>query len=1435
MRRIAILSIAAAVLLTAPAVAQDAPGRELLTTKGPTHFDVSPPLREIVPIPPALGPNRLVPEFEPPKGTTNLYIDVPQPTAPIPHTVQTWQGAGLMPAPNMNFEGVGDGTAGYSVNVAPPDTQGDVGTDYYVQWVNTAFAVFDKDTGAIVYGPADGNTLWSGFGGLCESRNDGDPIVKYDQLAGRWVMTQFAVDTTNELYAECIAVSQTGDPTGAWHRYSYSYSYMNDYPKLAVWPNGYYISYNMFEKSGVSLSWVGAVMCAYDRAAMLTGSTAASMCTSPNGGYFSYLPSDLDGSTNPPAGSDNYVMALGNDQLLLWTLHIDWVTPANSLFSGPTGINVASFTNECSGYDRLACIPQLGTTVKLESMGGRPMFRLPYRNFGDHESLVLSHSVDAGSEVSGIRWYEIRDPGGTPPTIYQSGTYAPPDSHYRWMGSMAMDKVGNMAVGYSVSDSTMNPSIWYTGRLVTDPLHQLPQAEGVFQNGTGSQTTWMDGLVERDLERWGDYSTMSVDPVDDCTFWYTQEYLIADGTFNWHTRIASFEYPSCSCAAPAPTGLTAVASGNNAIQLSWTAASGATEYRVYRSTTSGSDFTQVATAPTTSYLDASVQGGVTYYYVVTNYDSSLACESDYSSQASATATGPCDLAPTFSGISSATSSGNCVIDLSWSAATAICAGPVNYSVYRSETSGFAPSLANRIATGLSGTSYTDASDLTNGTTYYYIVRATDQSNGQEDTNTVEQSAEPYGAPVPTTLYGTENFDSYADGSLAGWARGYFSGSSADWRGVDTCPPAYSGSKTFRYGGAGCTTNYGAGNHALAFPPAISVPAGSENTRLTFFHRWSFQTRFDGAYLRVSFDSSSWARVLGSAVLQGGYNDSSGRWPRWSGNNSSSFTYTEVDLDAVCNSMTGGSDGCQGLSIYVGFVALTNATSNFDGWFIDDVTVSADVPGSCSSTPSDVAYLTARSTTGEVKLEWMNPSGTYGSTRICRDDAGYPTDPEACATVVVDLVGPADAYATYDDDGVADDTKYYYTAFVNNGSGVYSGGVNAWAYPFDTTGNVKWAYGSAASSLAPTGVRPGAIGVGGTWAVSNDRLLHGMNPTAVGGDWPRTLPYSWVPMAMNGPAQGRPPIVRTTAVPDATAVVFLGSEDGHAYAVNAHTGETLWRSPELGNILFASPSGMFTDRGGSLNLLFIGSRDATADNVMYALDPADDGNVEYEFDNGGGANGMGIISSAATVDYDNDRIFFASRRRAGGSQDTLWCLSFDETGFTYEWSVELGDIDGAPVLYEGRLYVGNTSGTVYAVDPEDGDEFWHYDALGDGGVKGLVFPQAAPTLPRRLYFSTTSKIWSITDNIDDTASFGWSVDTVPGPSTPLAPFGKDVLYAGSSDGHLYQLNAADGAFQASVKLGDGTATIGGPSLDLVNDMAYVGSESGAVYGVELPLQ
>ncbi len=366
--------------------------------------------------------------------------------------------------------------------------------------------------------------------------NDGDPIVQYDKLANRWILTQFSVSTTP--YLQCVAVSTTSDATGTYNRYAFSYgtTQFNDYPKLGVWPDGYYISYNIFNNGQ---TFAGSKVCALDRTAMLAGGAATQQCFQLSSSFGGLLPSDLDGTTAPPAGSPNFFMNFGANSLNLWKFHVDFATPTNATFTGPINIPVASFAAACSGGG--ACIPQPGTNNKLDSLADRLMYRLAYRNFtgtGAHESLVVNQSVKVSgnkrTSVTGVRWYEIRNPNGTP-TVFQQGTFSP-DSTSRWMGSIAMDKFGNIALGYSASSSSVSPSIRYTGRLVTDALGTM-QTENIIQAGGGSQI----GA----LHRWGDYSAMTVDPVDDCTFWYTNEYLKSTGSFNWSTRIASFKFPGC--------------------------------------------------------------------------------------------------------------------------------------------------------------------------------------------------------------------------------------------------------------------------------------------------------------------------------------------------------------------------------------------------------------------------------------------------------------------------------------------------------------------------------------------------------------------------------------------------------------------------------------------------------------------------------------------------------------------------------------------------------------------------------------------------------------------------------------------------------------------------------------------------------------------------
>ncbi|HET9110649.1 MAG TPA: hypothetical protein VFN78_07485 [Ktedonobacterales bacterium] len=529
-----------------PSAAQAAGGpiHHGATVTKDSHHDLSVPLRDVAGTPsPVTAPHQADAPIRMPAlrhGAANRL------SAPV-------QGATTLAAPTAsnNFDGVGNGFSGpngtFTVSAAPPDTNGTVGPQDYVQTVNTDFAVFNKDpnrgvVGSVRYGPVTINTLWNGFGGLCQTDNDGDPTVAYDQIANRWVISQFAVTGATSTWYECVAVSTTSDPTGTWYRYSFPYSAFPDYPKMAVWPDGYYETYNLF--NGSTNAFMGAEMCAFNRNAMLTGAAATQQCFTTSTSYGGLLPSNLDGSTLPPSGSPNYVLGLDTTtSLAFWKFHVDWTTPANTTLTGPSSIAVASYAEACGGG---TCIPQSGTTQQLDSLADRLMYRLSYRNFGSYESLVVDHAITSGSSA-GMRWYEIRSPNSSP-SVYQEGTVAP-DSSYRWMGSIAQDHSGDIAMGYSVSSSSLHPGISYTGRLVTDALNTMPQGETSLIVGAGSQTG-------SNLSRWGDYSSMTVDPSDDCTFWYTNEYIPSNGAFNWKTRIGSFKFASCGGSTPTPTPTT---------------------------------------------------------------------------------------------------------------------------------------------------------------------------------------------------------------------------------------------------------------------------------------------------------------------------------------------------------------------------------------------------------------------------------------------------------------------------------------------------------------------------------------------------------------------------------------------------------------------------------------------------------------------------------------------------------------------------------------------------------------------------------------------------------------------------------------------------------------------------------------------------------------
>ena len=417
----------------------------------------------------------------------------------------------------LNFDGVGNVDG-----VTPGDTNGSVGATQFVQWVNLSFSVFDKKTGKLLKGPVAGNSFWKGFGGLCQSDNDGDILVNYDKQAKRWVFTQLAIAGP---FLQCFAVSTTSDAMGTFNRYAFtvSTSLLNDYPKIGIWSDAYYMSFNMFGNGA-------AKACAYDRASMLKGAKAAAVCFQRTLPDFSLVPSDLDGLTPPPAGEPSFFVELDQNQkdLDLFQFHVDFKTPKKSTFTGPAKIAIAP-------WKAINGIPEPNNGDTLDSLGDRLMYRLAYRNFSGHETLTAAHSVDRGDGNAGVRWYEIRNPKGTP-VLFQQGTFVDPGKVSVWMPGLAMDKVGNMVLGMSRASSAVKPGVSLTGRLVGDPVGTMSTAT-VAVAGTGVMNPGNGG-------RWGDYTGMSVDPADDCTLWFTTDYVNTSG-LNWSTRVVSAKFPSC--------------------------------------------------------------------------------------------------------------------------------------------------------------------------------------------------------------------------------------------------------------------------------------------------------------------------------------------------------------------------------------------------------------------------------------------------------------------------------------------------------------------------------------------------------------------------------------------------------------------------------------------------------------------------------------------------------------------------------------------------------------------------------------------------------------------------------------------------------------------------------------------------------------------------
>jgi len=473
-------------------------------------------------------------------------------------------------SPTQNFEGISnqDNFSIYGGRVNPPDPVGDVGPNHYVEMVNLAIAVYNK-TGTRLLGPLPIGTLWQDFSVPDCADAAGDPVVLYDQLADRWILTQFTAEGPE--YWDCIAVSQTGDPTGAYYRYAFitqpdpeltGGTFFPDYPKYSVWKDSIVLTTRDFG----NFTGYGVSVYAFDKNKMLNGEPnprAVQFFIDGNApGNLALvgdglLPADIDGTTKPKNSTpipiigtqdDGGGYGATSDAINVFELNVLWNAVPTASFALKTQLPVAAFDSvfPCGPTAR-DCLPEPGITdpaqyLDILSYRQRPTYRFAWRSFKDYDGMVAAQSVEAAPGVAGMRWYELRRVNGTY-SVYQQGTYAPADGVHRWMGSVAQDKKGDIAMGYSVVNGVdVYPGIRYTGRLAGDPRGQMTLGEGTIINGSGVQRTTNS--------RWGDYTSLNVDPVDDCTFWYVNEYYTLAGqlssTAGWQTRIASFKLPGCN-------------------------------------------------------------------------------------------------------------------------------------------------------------------------------------------------------------------------------------------------------------------------------------------------------------------------------------------------------------------------------------------------------------------------------------------------------------------------------------------------------------------------------------------------------------------------------------------------------------------------------------------------------------------------------------------------------------------------------------------------------------------------------------------------------------------------------------------------------------------------------------------------------------------------
>jgi hypothetical protein len=872
---------------------------EIVYSVSASHFDISAPLRDLA-AGAVAGGTAEEKEAETRSRLPSwriLHSNLPDPVVQKqipPGDVAPSRGFTLQaPTTGFNFLGVGAGAT-------PSDSNASVGNNQLVETVNVRYQVWSLNrltsSATSLLGPVNINTLWSGFTGPCATQNSGDPIVLYDKIANRWLISQFTSAASAGFFYQCVAVSTGADATGTYARWAFAVPGGNfgDYPHFGVWTDAYYMMAHGF--SPTTGGFVAGVFAAMDRAQMLAGNPAATWQVILDPNEAGHMPADLDGFAPPPTSAPGIFLSIHGTSMYIYRMKVDFITPGNTVKTRQATVPVAPATSACA-LSGSVCIPQPGTVRLLDSLGDVLMFRAAYRNFVDHESIVISHSVDPGVSglASGVRWYDFRI-SGTPdavcasyPCTYQQGTIADvANGRSRWMPSIAMDGAENILVGYSTTGKTNgseNHSIRYTGRAKGDPLGVMTAPEVTIVTGTANNTN---------NSRWGDYTSMSSDPFDDCTFWYVGQYYTVLNS--WSTRIASAIWPegsgagecqAASCAsrpASAPVIGSATVLGPNQINLTWSGIAPqpgayAIERAVGACGSEGLYQPLAAVAGTaSSYVDTTVQGGLIYSYrVIAATDAAGKCQALVASNCtSVTATGTCRLTPGFGGATSATSNNNasCGVNVHWTPATSSCplTPTMRYSIFRGTVPDFAPTPANRIATCVPGpASFLDSANLASGVTYYYVVRAEDNSTGNggecgggnEESNSIVVSGTAYGAgilPTPGTW-----MDAGGDGTAFLLLNVAGAGDTADqaWRFVKTADDAGAnhtsgGAYAYRNAGPAAANVYSSNVCSELQTPPLTVGATSAN--LQFWERHQIEYHWDGVAVEYSLNGGAWTDV-----------------------------------------------------------------------------------------------------------------------------------------------------------------------------------------------------------------------------------------------------------------------------------------------------------------------------------------------------------------------------------------------------------------------------------------------------------------------------------------------------------------------------------------------------------------------------------------------